>query len=217
MLSTRFAIWMWGFWHAVLNKMLRRCFLVPQQLFSCPWMLLAELHESIGKLRESMACECVCVMQGADVDSVWTSYLLADEIGNRTDAYRGYLEPVIGSCTNLEVTETATVTKLLLDGNATATGVQYQTEQAGTPQVLKYTDAAQLHRLQLNSCRVFIAVLMAEIARYGSCLSFPLAHRRTGCLCKETVQGKSDLPMLQVILSSSISDAVLMHVLKSCV
>ena len=77
-------------------------------------------------------------MQGADVDSVWTSYLLADETGNRMDAYRGYLEPVRENCTNLEVIESATVTKLLLDGNSTATGVQYKSEPSAEAQVLRH-------------------------------------------------------------------------------
>ena len=67
-------------------------------------------------------------MQGADVDTVWTSYLAADETGNRMDAHRAYLAPVraAGVCGNLQVVEGATVTEVLLDGNATATGVAYQ-------------------------------------------------------------------------------------------
>lgn len=69
------------------------------------------------------------------MDSVWTSYLAADKAGNRMDSYRGYLEPERDSCTNLEIIESATVTKLLLDGNTTATGVQYQIGEQGAPQV----------------------------------------------------------------------------------
>jgi hypothetical protein len=75
------------------------------------------------------------VLQGADVDSVWTSYLLADKSGNRIDSYRGYLEPVRDSCSNLEVIEGATVTQILLDGNSTARGVRYQIGPTGGSQV----------------------------------------------------------------------------------
>lgn len=80
------------------------------------------------------------MVQGADLDSVWTSYLAADEIGNRMDAYRGYLEPVREECTNLEVIEGATVTKLLLnaDSNKT-TGIEYQQGEQGAPQVTHFT------------------------------------------------------------------------------
>jgi choline dehydrogenase-like flavoprotein len=74
-------------------------------------------------------------LQGADVDSVWGSYLIADKSGNRMDANRAYLEPVRDTCTNLEVIEGATVTSILLDGNTTASGVQYKIGKDGAPQV----------------------------------------------------------------------------------
>lgn len=77
-------------------------------------------------------CECV---QGADEDSVWTSYLIADTAGNRLDSYRVYLEPVRATCSNLQVIEGATATKVMLGANGTATGVEYKTSRTGTAQV----------------------------------------------------------------------------------
>lgn len=71
------------------------------------------------------------------MDSVWTSYLAADGAGNRMDAHRAYLEPVLaaGVCENLLVVEGATVTEVLLDGNDTAIGVAYQKGINGDPEV----------------------------------------------------------------------------------
>lgn len=64
--------------------------------------------------------------QGGDSDTVWVSFLAADEQGRRMDSARGYLDPVLeGACAgNLQVIEGATASKVVLEGSR-ATGVEY--------------------------------------------------------------------------------------------
>lgn len=69
------------------------------------------------------------------MDSVWTSYLAADKAGARMDSARGYLQPVLDTCTNLQLIQGATVTKIVMNGNTTVSGVIYQMGVDGEPQV----------------------------------------------------------------------------------
>jgi choline dehydrogenase len=72
---------------------------------------------------------------GLDQDRAWINTMTADPAGRRRDAATAYLNPVRaagGACANnLQVVQSATVTKILINGSR-ATGVQWFSPVAGT-------------------------------------------------------------------------------------